>query len=181
MKKITAFIICIMIISLLSVANASVKRDAATIAASYNAWASAFGATDITWEQEIRDDTANTSIKYLYSDDIIIKYDFSDYQFNVEWVLFRCNAHTGGTTAYNMARKLALFAALEYGQPKTFTTNEIDEAYTIAQEAFDDYSIAMVSNQDKLLKNEPILFRMNEYGRYYIYYNNTIGFCISVE
>ena len=179
MKKLLVVVISLLLFP--AIASAAVKQDAATIASSYCAWSSAFGATDISWEDDIQDDPDNDTKMYMYIDDLIIKFDISGQRFDVDWVLFQCNAHSGGTSAYNMARKLALFAALEYGPPTTLNDKEIDEAYAIAQEAFNDYSIAMVTNQKKLFDGGFVVFRMNEHGRYSLFYNSNAGFCVSVE
>lgn len=178
MKRVFAVLLLFLMVPVC--AHASVMRDACTITTAYNTWSSVFGAEDISWEDDFQNDPENASMKYWYTDDLIIKFDFSNHQFDVIWVLFQCNAHSGAVDPENKARRLGFFAALEYGLPTTFSQSEIDEVYSIAQAAYDGYYDVMGRNLMKLYAGEPVLLRKNEYGTYYLYYNETEGFCITV-
>ena len=170
MRKIAAAVLALVLISVN--AYASDLGSAAVIAASYNYWAGSFGATDISWDREIKDfDTESGNRKRLYTDDLVIEYDYSienGLNDSARQIVLFANLHTDGNSSYNQSRILGLFAALEYGQPTMHNLDELDAAYTKAKEVFNDYSIAMVSNMENISNGELVLFRMNEHGRYYI-------------
>ena len=181
MKRIALIVFIMLIVP--AFAYASDFENAAIIASSYQYWASSFGATDLSQDIDIQDITGEDGKQRLYTDDLVIDFYSSipDIVFETDQVVLFSSIHTGGTSAYNQSRTLGLFAALEYGAPTQFNTKEIDDAYAIAQNVFADYSLAMVSNYEKLYAGDLVLFRMNERGRYYVSYYDKVGFSIMVQ
>lgn len=182
MKKFIIVLILMMIVP--TVAYATEFESAPTIAAAYAYWANAFGAEDVSWESNTKDDELDEKLQRLYVDDIVIDYSLSipdGVYFQTKQVVLFVNAHDGSTSIAKQARALALFAALEYGAPSTFDNAEIDAAYAVAQSVFNEYALAMVSNTEKLFSKELVLFRMNKHGRYYLAHLDSVGFCIMVQ
>lgn len=185
MKKALSSLIALVILITITCAFAYATEfeNGVFIASSYQYWSSMFGATDISQDIDIQDVPDGNGEKRLFTDDLVIDFysTIPDIIFDTKQVVLFASNHTKGSSAYAKSRILGLFAALEYGKPKDFSSTEIDDAYTVAKEAYDDYSLAMVSNLEKLYSGEFVLFRMNDYGRYYVVYLENAGFCIMVE
>lgn len=180
MKKMVCAVVLLLLFS--TVAHATEFENFAIIASAYTYWSQAFGATDVSQEAKFNDNTEDPEGKRLFTDDLVIDCSpDAKSLYKTEQVVLFASLHSGGTTAYNQARTLGLFAALEYGAPSTFSAEEIDSAYSIARTAYNDYSLAMVSNMERIESGELVLFRMNEHGRYYIAYVDNVGFCIMVQ
>lgn len=183
MKKIAMVFFAFVLMFVCSSAYATEFEDAALIATSYQTWSELFGATDISRDFDIKDIPEGNGEQRLFTDDLAIEFYSSipDIIFDTKEVFLFASVHNNGSSAYLQSRILGLFAALEYGKPKYYNSAEIDDAYAVAKKAYDDYSLAMVSNMEKLYSGELVLFRMNEYGRYYLMYSDKVGFCIMVQ